>query len=53
MYVLHGQDGQGVQMATKNPGPSGDPSWNDGAGTSRVYTLAGIIRYAMPYLDRQ
>ena len=29
----------------------GPDSWNDGAGAARVYTLAGIIRYAMPYLD--
>jgi hypothetical protein len=29
----------------------GPSSWNDGAGAARVYTLAGIIRYTMPYLD--
>ena len=29
----------------------GARSWNDGAGGSRVYTLAGIIRYTTPYLD--
>ena len=29
----------------------GPASWNDGAGAARVYTLAGIIRYSMPYLD--
>jgi thiosulfate dehydrogenase len=29
----------------------GEHSWNDGAGAARVYTLAGIIRYTMPYLD--
>ena len=29
----------------------GPGSWNDGAGAARIYTLAGIIRYAMPYLD--
>jgi thiosulfate dehydrogenase len=29
----------------------GPDSWNDGAGAARVYTLAGIIRYTMPYLD--
>jgi thiosulfate dehydrogenase len=48
----HGVDGQGVQIGTKKAGPLWGPdSWNDGAGASRVYTLAGIIRYSMPYLD--
>ena len=48
----HGADGQGVAIGDKKPGPLWGPdSWNDGAGASRVYTLAGIIRYAMPYLD--
>jgi len=48
----HGVDGQGVAIGDKKPGPLWGPdSWNDGAGASRVYTLAGIIRYAMPYLD--
>ena len=48
----HGTDGQGVAIGDKKPGPLWGPdSWNDGAGASRVYTLAGIIRYAMPYLD--
>lgn len=48
----HGVDGQGVMVGDKKPGPLWGPdSWNDGAGASRVYTLAGIIRYAMPYLD--
>jgi thiosulfate dehydrogenase len=48
----HGADGQGVQVGDKKPGPLWGPnSWNDGAGASRVYTLAGIIRYTMPYLD--
>ena len=48
----HGIDGQGVQVGDKRPGPLWGPdSWNDGAGAARVYTLAGIIRYAMPYLD--
>ena len=48
----HGLDGQGVQIGDKKAGPLwGDYSWNDGAGAARVYTLAGIIRYAMPYLD--
>ena len=48
----HGPDGQGVFVGDKKPGPLWGPdSWNDGAGASRVYTLAGIIRYTMPYLD--
>jgi thiosulfate dehydrogenase len=48
----HGVDGQGVAVGDKKPGPLWGPdSWNDGAGAARVYTLAGIIRYAMPYLD--
>lgn len=48
----HGPDGQGVQVGDKRPGPLWGPdSWNDGAGAARIYTLAGIIRYAMPYLD--
>jgi thiosulfate dehydrogenase len=48
----HGTDGQGVQIGDKKAGPLWGPgSWNDGAGAARVYTLAGIIRYAMPYLD--
>jgi thiosulfate dehydrogenase len=48
----HGIDGQGVAVGDKRPGPLWGPdSWNDGAGAARVYTLAGIIRYSMPYLD--
>jgi thiosulfate dehydrogenase len=48
----HGADGQGVAIGDKRAGPLwGDLSWNDGAGAARVYTLAGIIRYSMPYLD--
>jgi thiosulfate dehydrogenase len=48
----HGTDGQGVFIGDKRPGPLWGPnSWNDGAGAARVYTLAGIIRYTMPYLD--
>ena len=48
----HGQDGQGVQVGDKKAGPLWGPqSWNDGAGAARVYTLAGIIRYMMPYLN--
>ena len=50
--TCHGTDGQGVAVGDKKPGPLWGPdSWNDGAGAARVYTLAGIIRYAMPYLD--
>jgi len=48
----HGMDGQGVQIGDKKAGPLWGPdSWNDGAGAGRVYTLAGIIRYSMPYLN--
>src|SRR5467141_3930743 len=48
----HGADGQGVQIGDKKAGPLWGPgSWNDGAGAARVYTLAGIVRYAMPYLN--
>ena len=50
--TCHGEDGQGVQIGDKRAGPLWGPdSWNDGAGAARVYTLAGIIRYMMPYLD--
>jgi thiosulfate dehydrogenase len=48
----HGTDGQGVAVGDKKPGPLWGPgSWNDGAGAARIYTLAGIIRYVMPYLN--
>jgi thiosulfate dehydrogenase len=48
----HGPDGQGVEIGDKKPGPLwGQDSWNDGAGAARVYTLAGMIRHSMPYLD--
>ncbi len=48
----HGEDGQGVAIGDKKAGPLwGADSWNDGAGAARVYTLAGMIRYAMPYLE--
>ena len=48
----HGEDGQGVFIGDKRPGPLWGPnSWNDGAGAARVYTLAGMIRYMMPYMD--
>ena len=41
-----------MQIGDKKAGPLwGDGSWNDGAGAARVYTLAGIIRYSMPYLS--
>jgi len=50
--TCHGTDGQGVQIGDKIAGPLwGERSWNDGAGAARVYTLAGMIRYSMPYLD--
>jgi thiosulfate dehydrogenase len=48
----HGEDGQGVQIGDKKPGPLwGNDSWNDAAGAARVYTLAGIFLYAMPYIN--
>jgi thiosulfate dehydrogenase len=48
----HGPDGQGVVIGDKKAGPLWGPeSWNDGAGAARLYTLAGMIRYSMPYLD--
>lgn len=48
----HGADGQGVKIGDKAAAPLWGPhSWNDGAGAARVYTLAGMIRYSMPYLD--
>lgn len=48
----HGPDGQGVAIGDKKAGPLWGPdSWNDGAGAARVYTLAGIVRYSMPYLN--
>jgi thiosulfate dehydrogenase len=50
--TCHGQDGQGVFIGDKKAGPLwGADSWNDGAGAARVYTLAGMIRYTMPYLN--
>jgi thiosulfate dehydrogenase len=50
--TCHGADGQGVSIGDKKPAPLWGPdSWNDGAGAARVYTLAGIIRYSMPYLN--
>ena len=50
----HGKDGQGVDLGIggKRPGPLwGQNSWNDGAGAARTYTLAGILRHWMPYLN--
>jgi thiosulfate dehydrogenase len=48
----HGKDGQGVEIGDKKAGPLwGARSWNDGAGAARIYTLAGMILYMMPYLD--
>ena len=50
--TCHGTDGQGVSVGDKRPGPLWGPdSWNDGAGAARIYTLAGIIRFSMPYLN--
>ncbi len=50
--TCHGADGQGVEIGDKKAGPLWGPgSWNDGAGAARIYTLAGMIRYSMPYLD--
>ena len=50
--TCHALDGQGVAIGDKKPGPLWGPnSWNDGAGAARVYTLAGMILYMMPYLD--
>ena len=50
--TCHGPDGQGVFIGDKRAAPLwGDESWNDGAGAARVYTLAGMIRYTMPYLN--
>jgi thiosulfate dehydrogenase len=50
--TCHAADGQGVQIGDKKAGPLWGPdSWNDGAGAARIYTLAGMIRYSMPYLD--
>lgn len=48
--ACHGSDGAGKEVAPGlKPGPLWGPrSWNDGAGTSRIYTLAGYVRYAMP-----
>lgn len=48
----HGRNGQGIWIGDKKAGPLWGPkSWNDGAGAARVYTLAGIFLYAMPYIN--
>jgi thiosulfate dehydrogenase len=51
--TCHGNDGQGVDLVGgKRPGPLWGPrSWNDGSGAARTYTLAGMIRHWMPYLN--
>ena len=50
--TCHGLNGQGVEIGDKKAGPLWGPrSWNDGAGAARTYTLAGLIRHPMPYLD--
>ncbi len=50
--TCHGPDGQGVFIGDKRAAPLWGPnSWNDGAGAARVYTLAGMFRYSMPYLN--
>ncbi len=50
--TCHAADGQGVKIGDKIAGPLWGPnSWNDGAGAARVYTLAGMFKYSMPYLD--
>jgi thiosulfate dehydrogenase len=47
----HAVDGQGITIVDRKPAPLWGPnSWNDGAGAARVYTLAGMIRYTMPYV---
>jgi len=50
--TCHGEDGRGVKIGDKKAGPLWGPdSWNDGAGAARIYTLAGMILYMMPYLE--
>jgi thiosulfate dehydrogenase len=49
--ACHAIDGQGVPLGDFKPGPLWGPkSWNDGAGLARIYTMAGYLRLAMPYL---
>jgi thiosulfate dehydrogenase len=46
----HGEDGQGIAIGDKKAAPLWGPySWNDGAGAARIYTLAGMIRFMMPF----
>lgn len=53
----HGLDGQGYRDRRPNlpydyfPPVWGPRSYNDAAGLARVYTLAGFIRFAMPWDD--
>jgi thiosulfate dehydrogenase len=50
--TCHAEDGRGVEIGDIKAGPLWGPgSWNDGAGAARVYTLAGMVRHSMPYLD--
>jgi thiosulfate dehydrogenase len=50
--TCHGEEGGGVAIGDIKAGPLWGPaSWNDGAGAARVYTLAGMIRFMMPYVD--
>jgi thiosulfate dehydrogenase len=50
--TCHGDDGQGIEIGDIRAGPLwGAASWNDGAGAARVYTLAGMLRHSMPYVD--
>ncbi len=47
-----GRTAKGCSWETSDQAHCGaHSSWNDGAGASRVYTLAGIIRYTMIPLD--
>lgn len=48
----HGEDGQGAAIGDIKAGPLWGPSsWNDGAGAARVYTLAGMVRHMMPFVN--
>jgi thiosulfate dehydrogenase len=50
--TCHAGDGRGIEIGDIKAGPLWGPaSWNDGAGAARVYTLAGMIRHMMPYVD--
>jgi thiosulfate dehydrogenase len=51
-FTCHDGDGRGIEIGDIKAGPLWGPaSWNDGAGAARVYTLAGMIRHMMPYVD--